>query len=819
MKPGSTVHFATVVRGVFCAVVLAACVTLPEASGVDIIWVTENTDAANEPSPDDIGWTNLLEANGHTVSRRDIRNLDTDDATLAELEAADLVIMSRDTNSGNYANNPAEIARWNGLTTPLISMSAQLVRSTDRWRWFAAGVIAYNATLTIRVEVTSHPIFAGVALDGNNEFVIADVGRTNPISTTTAGNGTVLATEPGTGYVWIAFWPANTDFFAGGPQRTGGPRVFFAAGAGVVDDNPKGGENFTAEGEQVFLNTVNLLTNTGADSDLDGLTDSWELIYFQDLSASGSGDPDGDGLNNQTEFTRRTNPTATDSDADGLGDAVETDTGTYVSAVNTGTKPTVPDTDGDGLNDGVENNTGTYAGPASTGSNPLLPDTDTDTLPDGWEVRYDLSPVSAANAPLDPDADTLSTLTEFGLGTNPVRPDTDGDGLGDGAETKTGAYVSPANTGTDPLLPDTDGDALVDGAETNTGTFVSAMNAGTNPHAVDSDSDKFMDGEEVRRGFNPTAAPSHPPEVRCLFIGANPAATFGADGAVLTYIETRYGSGNITYNQASAVVAGDETAFDLLVISSSPASADMRGKFHNSTTPIFNWEEAIADNNDGEFGLSAVQMSTSTDTTLMNLSPHPITAGLPARITFAPAPVDTTATSSLFPGLTSIATAADGTVSDGFGIGNAMVDYPMVFIADTGEAVDPLSGVLDGLSPARRVHFPMRDGTFALLTADARTLFGQALDWAAGLIGGAGPTFAVTAITLTSTPTGSQVSLTWTSKVGRSYRILADGNLSEPVSSRAVLAENIPATGTQTQFTVSLPPGIPNLFLVVQEQP
>ena len=106
-----------------------------------------------------------------------------------------------------------------------------------------------------------------------------------------------------------------------------------------------------------------------------------------------------------------------------------------------------------------------------------------------------------------------------------------------------------------------------------------------------------------------------------------------------------------------------------------------------------------------------------------------------------------------------------------------------------------------------------------MLTADARTLFGQALDWAAGLIGGASPTFAVTAITLTSTPTGSQVSLTWSSKVGRSYRILADGNLSEPVSSRAVLAENIPATGTQTQFTVSLPPGIPNLFLVVQEQP
>ena len=39
---------------------LLCCGTTPILSGADIIWITENTDAGNPPSPDDIGWTDLL---------------------------------------------------------------------------------------------------------------------------------------------------------------------------------------------------------------------------------------------------------------------------------------------------------------------------------------------------------------------------------------------------------------------------------------------------------------------------------------------------------------------------------------------------------------------------------------------------------------------------------------------------------------------------------------------------------------------------------------------------------------------------------------
>ena len=106
-----------------------------------------------------------------------------------------------------------------------------------------------------------------------------------------------------------------------------------------------------------------------------------------------------------------------DTDGDGLIDLFETNTGTFVSASDTGTDPNDPDTDDDGLDDGVETNTGTFVSATNTGTNPLVADTDSD-------------------------------------------------GLDDGVETNTGTFVSATNTGTNPLLSDTDGDTISDGVET-----------------------------------------------------------------------------------------------------------------------------------------------------------------------------------------------------------------------------------------------------------------------------------------------------------------------------------------------------------------
>jgi alpha-tubulin suppressor-like RCC1 family protein len=73
-----------------------------------------------------------------------------------------------------------------------------------------------------------------------------------------------------------------------------------------------------------------------------------------------------------------------DQDADGLTDSVETNTGTYASANNTGTDPLDFDSDDDGLNDGEE--VITY------GTNPVSEDTDGDGAPDGVEVTAGTNP-------------------------------------------------------------------------------------------------------------------------------------------------------------------------------------------------------------------------------------------------------------------------------------------------------------------------------------------------------------------------------------------------------------------------------------------
>lgn len=62
----------------------------------------------------------------------------------------------------------------------------------------------------------------------------------------------------------------------------------------------------------------------GIDIDNDGLLDSWEMLYFGNLTAqNGDGDADMDGVNNRTEMLAGTNPNLSDSDNDGFSDLAE----------------------------------------------------------------------------------------------------------------------------------------------------------------------------------------------------------------------------------------------------------------------------------------------------------------------------------------------------------------------------------------------------------------------------------------------------------------------------------------------------------------
>jgi hypothetical protein len=100
---------------------------------------------------------------------------------------------------------------------------------------------------------------------------------------------------------------------------------------------------------------IGIESGENPDHDEDDLTDTWEIENFGTIEAQDEeGDPDSDTLKNLDELLRGANPNKADTDDDGLNDNIETGTGTFVNATNTGTKVLVADTDGDTLLDGIE---------------------------------------------------------------------------------------------------------------------------------------------------------------------------------------------------------------------------------------------------------------------------------------------------------------------------------------------------------------------------------------------------------------------------------------------------------------------------------
>ncbi|MFP6905272.1 MAG: hypothetical protein VCG02_08645, partial [Verrucomicrobiota bacterium] len=183
-------------RPLVSLLVLLSLLALP-AGGATIVWITEDTNAANPPSPDDSGWTDLLSAQGHTVTRKVLKIFLSPSTDLDELNAADLVIVSRDTNSGNYATDQAEVDTWNSVTSPMILASSYLLR-TSRWDWMDTGNAFSSATSSNLVAVVpSHPLFSGVSLDLSNQVIVAEsevglINLTDP-GTGQVGNGDILA--------------------------------------------------------------------------------------------------------------------------------------------------------------------------------------------------------------------------------------------------------------------------------------------------------------------------------------------------------------------------------------------------------------------------------------------------------------------------------------------------------------------------------------------------------------------------------------------------------------------------------------------------
>ncbi len=241
----------------------------------NIVWVTGTADSDEDGVQDDAGWVDWLAGQGYAVDFRPSNwsGSDLDPNKIAELEAADLIMISRRISSGD-----PKAATFNPLTTPIINLNAWTMR-TSRMKWLNSGTaLKYNGApyLVLTEGMESHPIFDGVdlsegfleVLDPNIGAGEASEGNTSFVDIMDAGNGTVLAVAVGTtldGQVFVAEWAPGVEYYEGAGQVAGGKRMAFMAGTQDLNtsDAPdqtipptSGVFNLTATGQQLMANAI-----------------------------------------------------------------------------------------------------------------------------------------------------------------------------------------------------------------------------------------------------------------------------------------------------------------------------------------------------------------------------------------------------------------------------------------------------------------------------------------------------------------------------------------------------------------------------------
>ena len=169
----------------------------------NIYWVADDMSGGNS----DQGFVDLLTNAGYTLdmsfSNQELRVLEDTDLEL--LNRADLIIISRDSDSRQYDDGAVEKANWNSkIARPILNLNAFYMQA-NRWNWVPASDTWHYEAGPMRVLEPNHPVMEGVTVvEGLVDVVTTQT--TFPDGATDAAGGTLIGVREDNGYVWLAAW-------------------------------------------------------------------------------------------------------------------------------------------------------------------------------------------------------------------------------------------------------------------------------------------------------------------------------------------------------------------------------------------------------------------------------------------------------------------------------------------------------------------------------------------------------------------------------------------------------------------------------------
>jgi len=223
-----------------------------------------SADAANvlfvDNETPDSSWQTLVEGGGHTFTLFDTGTHSLslgDQASIDHVESFDVIVMSGSNPAFNAVRSHGEA--WNTLDTPMVNLGNFLASGqfgSASWQWTTPTTGgASNASGDVDVLDPSDLVWTGVTTTPGSpdtaDLFSGGAGHLTLGSDSLLPGITAVAAQSGNnGAVAIAFAEADA-------LRAGSQEQYFFAGMTGGSGNPV---NFTAEGEQAFVNSISVLS-------------------------------------------------------------------------------------------------------------------------------------------------------------------------------------------------------------------------------------------------------------------------------------------------------------------------------------------------------------------------------------------------------------------------------------------------------------------------------------------------------------------------------------------------------------------------------